>query len=191
MRVVIRAGNVPQIALRDQAARYRGCGTDEFFRGKAFEVIGIAVHIQSHAVHFHLLADVAGNEVGVITGFFEVIVSRLGRSVCEVQGFGDIRFYDFIVRVQCKKMVVEHFNVIPDLYRDVLPAVRGKGFKGFAIGQYVNMVPVIGRTLVAFPDGEATDRNAGGDEQVAEQLDVPECRVDVFELCEHDCKIDG
>ncbi|WP_299357827.1 hypothetical protein [Mucilaginibacter sp.] len=44
----------------------------------------------------------------------------------------------------------------------------------------------IGRELVAFVKGKATDERAGQDQQIAESLDMLESRFDVSEMGEHD-----
>lgn len=185
MWVIVRTGHVAQVALRHQAAVNRGTGTHQFFGRIAFEVKRVLVYVQLDAVYLHLLADIPGDQVGIKTAFFEVIILRFRTAVRQVQGFGNGRLYLFIVGTEVKKVLVEYFDVIPRLYRRVRFGIGGKSFQRLAVCQDINMVFKVGRGLVAFVNRITGDDDTGDDQQIAEAFDMLKSGIDIFELTKH------
>src|SRR3569833_1283532 len=67
------------------------------------EAIRITAQVDADAVYLQLLADVAGNDVGVVAAFGEVIICAFGRAVSQVKRFTKACLVGFIVGRQGKK----------------------------------------------------------------------------------------
>jgi hypothetical protein len=109
-----------------------------------------------------------------------------GGLIRQVKCFTDIDLYRFIIRAQVKEVLVEGLDMVPQLYRQVrLPVGRERG-QQFSVIQ--DMDPGLGlvNSLSAFVNAKAHGQHITDDQENAELPDVPESRIDVFELCEHD-----
>ena len=103
MRVVIAAGNIPQFPFGDQAAGNRARCAYNALPGIAFKRIGVKPQIDRHAVYVDLLADISGDNIGVITIFTQVIIFFFSGLIGQVKGFGQVIADNLIIGVKRKK----------------------------------------------------------------------------------------
>lgn len=185
VRVVVRAGNVAQVALCDQAACYRGAGADELFGGEAFKLKWVPAHVEPDAVHRYLLADIAGDQVGIEAIFAEVVILAFGTFIGEVKRFANRRLDLLVVGVKRKEILVESADMIPGLDRDIGLAVGSERFQRLAVREDIDMTAEVRRRAVALPYRKTTYNGAGNYQQIAEPFDMPESGIDIFEMCKH------
>ena len=84
MRVIVRPLNISEISLCYQAPGYDGSSTNDLLNSIAPEIKRILIDVDTNAVDPDLLADVARNDVRVITVLPQVIILLFGGCVCEV-----------------------------------------------------------------------------------------------------------
>lgn len=69
MGIVIGTAGVSQPAFCDEATGHQAGRTDDLLDSEATEVIRVGGHVETDAVDGNLLADIAGDDAGVITVF--------------------------------------------------------------------------------------------------------------------------
>lgn len=74
MRIIVRAADIAQPALRDQVPANNAGRTDDLLAGIASEIVRVRPGIEIDAVDGDFLADIAGNYARIIAVFPEVVV---------------------------------------------------------------------------------------------------------------------
>src|SRR5690242_12266915 len=80
VRIVIAPGYVAQITFSDQPADYRRRCPDQPLGGVTPKIVRIAIRADNYTVDRDPLADVAGDEGGIIAAFPEVVIFPFGRA---------------------------------------------------------------------------------------------------------------
>src|SRR6185312_5570263 len=77
VRVVVRPTDVAQPTLRDQISRDDAGRADDLLGSVTAEIKGVAAGVQGNTVHCDLLADIATDDIAIITALFQVIIEPL------------------------------------------------------------------------------------------------------------------
>ena len=88
--IVIRPAGIAKPAFREQVPGDDTGGTGYFLGSLASEMKGVGLHIEVDAVNGDFLADIAGDNAGVVAVFFQVVIETFRRAICEVEGAGDM-----------------------------------------------------------------------------------------------------
>ena len=188
MRVIVGLNfNVPDFPLRNQLTVNGTAGAYQLFGRVADELIGPLVAFQFGAVHRDFLGDIRGDQVVVIAGLPQVIILPFGGLIRQVKRFTDVGLYRFIIRAQVKEVLMEGFDVIPQLNRQIGLALGRERGQQFSIVQDMNPALCQINRLGAFIDAKAHGQHIADDQQDAELPDVLEGGIYVFKLCEHEC----
>jgi hypothetical protein len=149
------------------------------------EVKWIAPGIQRNAVYRNLLADIAADDVRIITALFQVIIEPLRRSVRQIEGLGDIGLNDPLIRIKRKKGQVKGSNMVAGLDRNIVLAVAGKGFECLTAGQDINFP--LGRCYISmgFVGDIATEGKRAQDDQDTEETNLLEGGFNIFRFHKH------
>jgi len=137
VRIVVRPGGVPQPALCQQGSRCDAGWPDDPFGGVATEMKGITVRAQGDAVHGDLLADIAGDDTGVVAVLPKVVGDPQRRGVREIERTGEVGPDHFFIRVQGEEILVKVADMVAGFGGYVLLPVGGYRLKRLACRQDV------------------------------------------------------
>src|SRR3569833_2406189 len=185
VRVIVTSADITLFSGRNQAANNGATGTDDAFRGVAAEAIRITAQVDADAVYLQLLADVAGNDVGVVAAFGEVIICAVGRAVSQVKRFTKACLVGFIVWRQGKKKLVEGFDMIARFDGDIILAVRGDGIQHLAVEQDYDAALDGGNQCPALVNRKTHVYIGTEYHHYGKSADMLKCRFEVFKFLEH------
>ena len=182
MGIVVATVNHPEPTFGDQGP---GCDTgrpDDALSRPTVEIKGLMVGIELNTIHRDLLTDIAGYDVGIVAGLFEVVIELLSRPVRQIEGLADIGADDFFVGIQREEVLMKAADMVAGLYRDIVAVVGSYGLKRLSIGE--NPDALLGGVCQADAFGGyiAGQAKAGYYCQDGEPTDLPEGGVDVFGL---------
>jgi len=83
---------------------------------------------------------------------------------------------------------MKSFDVIPQLHREVRLTVRSHCLQYLAVIQNIDLLIFFLSKPAPLEYPKADGKGIGQDQQIAEQLDVPEGGIYRFELCKHRLK---
>lgn len=185
LRVVVRADRALQAAARHQGAFGDVASPDDHLPGVGGDSVGIAVEIAAHAVHHYRLVDVPADEPVVEPFLVPVPVIPVQAFVGQVHRPVYVRLDGRLVGGHREEQLVQAAHVFPGFHRTVPRGVlRECHDERLPLVQHVDLLPLRLGEPVGLPDGETGQEGAGGKEHEAEQADLPERGLDVFQTLE-------
>ena len=172
--IVVGAAGIAEPAFCDEVAGDEAGGADDLLGGPASEMEGIGLHVEVDAVDGDLLADITGDDAGIVAVLFQVVIETFGRAVCQVEGAGDIARDHFLVGVEGEKIVEEAADMVAGFYGYILFAVGGECFERFAGREDIDPALRLCHHTEGLPGDKAGGGEAADDHQDAEEADMLE-----------------
>lgn len=185
MGIVLTAGNQTKVSFGDQNSGDNGAGTGEDLLAEVSEMVGWLAQLEENAVLLNFLADVSGDDIGVVVTFPQVVVLTLGRQVCQIECLGGVGFDHFFVRIQSKEKPVESGDVIFGFHFQIFPSVGEQGFQHFSVGQDIDFLLQGISQLLALEKCVTCKEERGDHDYQRKQTDLSEGGVDVLWFFKH------
>ena len=185
MRVIVTAGYIAEFPFGDQAACHGAGGANNALCRVAFKSIGIAAQVNRYAVNLDLLADIPGDDIGIVAALCQVIIFLFCRFIGEVKRFGQVGLDDFIIRVKRKEKLMERPDMVTRLYCDIVLSVGGKSFQRLPVKQDIQLVLSTGDELLSGIFIIAQGNKIPYDQDDGKTANMLEGGFDIFHFFKH------